>query len=122
VQLGGYSSLGVTLGDRGGDLVFAGGERGEPWARSSGNQAGAIIAVLALLYVAEPLLGFILHLGTAIQRYGLGGLAAATTQTVGFPATARLLRQPAAALVLAGYATVALLAGAALLSRRDITT
>jgi ABC-2 type transport system permease protein len=86
------------------------------------NQVGAIIAVLALLYVAEPLLGFIPHLGTAIQQYGLGGLAAAATHTVGFPATARLLTQPAAALVLAGYATVALLAGAALLSRRDITT
>lgn len=86
------------------------------------NQAGAIIAVLALLYVAEPLLGFVPHLGTAVQRYGLGGLAAASTHTTGFPATAHLLSQPAAALVLAGYATIALLGGAALLKRRDITT
>jgi ABC-2 type transport system permease protein len=86
------------------------------------NQAGAIIAVLALLYVAEPLLGFIPHLGTAIQQYGLGGLAAATTHTLGFPATAHLLGQPAAALVLAAYATIAALGGAALLERRDITT
>jgi ABC-2 type transport system permease protein len=86
------------------------------------NQAGAIIAVLALLYVAEPLLGFIPHLGTAIQQYGLGGLAAATTHTIGFPATAQLLSQPTAALALTGYATVALLAGATLLSRRDIAT
>ena len=86
------------------------------------NQAGAIIAVLALLYVAEPLLGFIPHLGTAIQQYGLGGLAAATTHTTGFPVSAHLLAQPAAALVLAGYATIALLTGAALLKRRDITT
>jgi hypothetical protein len=86
------------------------------------NQAGAIIAVLALLYVAEPLLGFIPHLGTAVQQYGLGGLAAAATHTIGFPASAHLLAQPAAALVLAGYATIALLAGAALLKRRDITT
>jgi ABC-2 type transport system permease protein len=86
------------------------------------NQAGAIIAVLALLYVAEPLLGFIPHLGAAVQQYGLGGLAAATTHTTGFPASARLLAQPAAALVLAAYATGALLAGAALLKRRDITT
>ena len=86
------------------------------------HQAGAIIAVLALLYVAEPLLGFVPHLGTAIQRYGLGGLAAASTHTTGFPATAHLLSQPAAALVLAGYATIALLTGAALLKRRDITT
>jgi len=85
------------------------------------NQAGAIIAVLAVLYVAEPLLGFIPHAGAAVQRYGLGGLAAATTHTTGFPATADLLGQPVAALVLAGYAAVALLAGAALLKRRDIT-
>jgi ABC-2 type transport system permease protein len=86
------------------------------------NQVGAIIAVLALLYFAEPLLGFIPHLGTAIQQYGLGGLAAAATHTAGFPASAHLLGQPSAALVLAGYATVALLGGAALLRRRDIVT
>jgi ABC-2 type transport system permease protein len=86
------------------------------------NQVGAVIAVLALLYVAEPLLGFVPHLGAAIQQYGLGGLAAATTHTIGFPVTAHLLRQPVAALVLAGYATVAMLAGAALLKRRDIAT
>jgi len=86
------------------------------------NQAGAIIAVLALLYVAEPLLGFIPHLGPAIQQYGLGGLAAATTRTAGFPSSAHLFGQPAAGLILAGYAAVALLTGAALLRRRDITT
>ncbi len=86
------------------------------------NQAGAITAVLALVYVAEPLLGFVPRLGPAIQQYGLGGLAAAATHTVGFPASAHLLGQPAAALILAGYATAALLAGAALLRRRDIPT
>ena len=86
------------------------------------NQVGAIIAVLALLYVAEPLLGFIPHLGTVIQQYGLGGLASATTRTAGFPASAHPLGQPAAALILAGYATAALAAGALLLRRRDIPT
>ncbi len=86
------------------------------------NQVGAIVAVLALLYLAEPLLGFIPHLGTAVQQYGLGGLAAATTHTAGFPGSAHLLRQSSAALVLAGYATVAVLAGSALLRRRDIAT
>ena len=35
------------------------------------NQVGAIVTVLALLYVAEPLLGFIPHVGTAVQKYGL---------------------------------------------------
>lgn len=85
------------------------------------SQAGAIIAVLALLYVAEPLLGLVPRLGSAIQRYGLGGLAAAATHTAGYPDSAHLLGQAAAALMLAGYATAALLAGAALLRRRNIT-
>jgi ABC-2 type transport system permease protein len=86
------------------------------------NQVGAIVAVLALLYIAEPLLGFIPHLGPAIQQYGLGGLAAATTRTTGFPSSVHLLGQPSAALILAGYAAAALLVGGALLRRRDITT
>ena len=86
------------------------------------NQAGAITAVLALVYIAEPLLGFIPHLGSAIQQYGLGGLTGAATQTVGFPAGAHLFGQATAALILAGYAAAALLAGAALLRRRDIIT
>jgi len=86
------------------------------------NQVGAVVAVLALLYVAEPLLGFIPHAGAAVQKYGLGGLAAATTHTTGFPATAQLLGQGAAILVLTGYAAAVLLAGTALLRHRDITT
>jgi ABC-2 type transport system permease protein len=85
------------------------------------NQTGAIIAVLALVYVAEPLLGFIPRLGTAVQRYGLGGLAAAAIRTTGFPTSDHLLGPAAAVLVLAGYATAALLAGAVLLRQRDIT-
>ncbi len=85
------------------------------------HQLAAIVTVLALLYVAEPLLGFIPHAGAAVQKYGLGGLAAAATSTTGFPASAQLLGQGAAVLVLAGYAAAALLAGAALLQRRDIT-
>ena len=85
------------------------------------NQVGAIVTVLALLYVAEPLLGFIPHAGTGVQKYGLGGLAAASTQTTGFPATAQLLGQGAAVLILAAYAAAILLAGTALLRHRDIT-
>ena len=85
------------------------------------NQAGAIVAVLALLYVAEPLLGFTPHLGTAIQQYGLGGLSSAAIHTTGLPGTDHLLGQTAAVLVLAGYAAALLLAGAAVLRDRDIT-
>jgi ABC-2 type transport system permease protein len=86
------------------------------------NQVGAVIAVLALLYVAEPLLGLVPGAGPAVQEYGLGGLASGATGTTGFPATAHLLGQGSAAVVLAGYAMVALLAGAVLLRRRDVTT
>ncbi|HEV3291852.1 MAG TPA: hypothetical protein VG123_22970 [Streptosporangiaceae bacterium] len=85
------------------------------------NQVGAIVAVLALLYVADPLLEFIPHAGTAVQKYGLDGLAAAATHTIGFPATAQLLGQGAAVLILAAYAAAILSAGAALLRHRDIT-
>ena len=52
---------------------------------------------------------------------GVGGLAAATTRTAGFPTSDHLLGPAAAVLVLAGYAAAALLAGAALLRQRDIT-
>jgi ABC-2 type transport system permease protein len=85
------------------------------------NQVGAIVTVLALLYVAEPLLGFIPHAGTAMQKYGLDGLASAATYTIGFPATAQLLGQGAAVLVLTAYTGAVLVTGAALLRHRDIT-
>jgi ABC-2 type transport system permease protein len=85
------------------------------------NQVGAIVTVLALLYVAEPLLGFLPHAGTAAEKYGLGGLAAAAAHTIGFPATAQLLGQRAAILILAAYTAAVLSAGAALLRHRDIT-
>ena len=85
------------------------------------NQVGAIIALLSLLYVAEPLLRFIPRAGTAVQVYGLGGLASGATGTTGFPATTRLLAQAPATAVLASYALAVVLAGAALLRHRDIT-
>ena len=84
------------------------------------NQVGAVVTVLGLLYVAEPLLGFIPHAGAAVQTYGLGGLASGATATTGFPTSAHLLGQIPAALVLAAYALVFLVAGAVLLRRRDI--
>jgi len=86
------------------------------------NQVGAIVAVLGLLYVAEPLLGFIPGIGTAVQEFGLGGLSSGATGTAGFPASAHLLGQGAATLTLGGYALAVLLVGAMLLKRRDITT
>lgn len=86
------------------------------------NQVGAIIAVLGLLYVAGPLLGFIPGIGNTVQKFGLGGLSSGATGTAGFPASAHLLGQAPAALTLAGCALAVLLTGAVLLRRRDITT
>ncbi len=85
------------------------------------NQVGAIIAVLGLLYVAEPLLGFIPGVGTTVQTYGLAGLSSGISRTAGFPASTHLLSQAPAAVTLAGYALAVLLASAVLLRRRDIT-
>ena len=86
------------------------------------NQVGAIIAIIALLYVAEPLVGFVPHLGTAVQVYGLGGLAAAATRTTSYFAGGHLLGQAPAIGVFVGYTAIAAIAGAVLLKRRDITT
>jgi ABC-2 type transport system permease protein len=85
------------------------------------NQVGAVIAVLVLLYVVEPLLGFVPGAGPAVQEYGIGGLATAATGTTGYPAITHLLGRSAAVAVLTGYAAIAVLAGAVLLWRRDVT-
>ena len=52
-----------------------------------------------------------------LRKTVVAGLAAAATHTTGFPATAQLLGQGAAVLVLAAYTTAVLLTGAALLRR-----
>jgi ABC-2 type transport system permease protein len=85
------------------------------------NQVGAIVTLLSVLYVAEPLLGFIPHVGPAVQEFGIGGLATGASGTTDFPVTSHLLAQAPAVAVLAGYALVALLAGAVVLRHRDIT-
>ena len=86
------------------------------------NQVGSIIAILGLLYVIEPLLGFIPGIGSSVQKFGLGGLSSGASGTAGFPASTHLLGQVPAALTLAACALAVLLAGAILLRRRDITT
>ena len=65
------------------------------------NQVGAIITLLSVLYVAEPLLGFIPHVGPAVQEFGIGGLATGASGTTDFPVTSHLLAQAPAVAVLA---------------------
>jgi ABC-2 type transport system permease protein len=85
------------------------------------NQVGAVVAIVFLLYAAEPLIGFIPGVGAAVQEYGLAGLAAGITATTAYPTAPHLLGQDAAGAVLAAYAAIAMLAGAVLLRQRDIT-
>lgn len=85
------------------------------------NQVAAIVAALGVLYAIEPLLTLIPGVGDAAQKFGLGGLSAAASGTTAFGTQVHLLGQAPGALILAGYALAALLVGAALLQRRDIT-
>jgi len=85
------------------------------------SQVGAIIAALGLLYVLEPLLSLLPGVSTAVQRYGIGGLSSGASGTTGFPSDAHVLSQAPALLVLGAYALIALVIGAAVLVRRDIT-
>jgi len=84
------------------------------------NQVGAIIAGLALIYVIEPILTILPGIGNAAQTYGLGGLSSAASGTTPLHAGAHILAQMPAALLLAAYALAFLVAGAALLRRRDV--
>ena len=59
------------------------------------NQVGSIIAVLGLLYVAEPLLGFIPGIGNTVQKFGLGGLSSGASGTAAsLPAPTSSARSP----------------------------
>jgi ABC-2 type transport system permease protein len=84
------------------------------------NQVGAIVAVLCLLYVLEPLLSIAPAIGHTVQLYGLGGLASGGAGTTAFPSTSHLLAQTPATLMLAGYALAAVLAAVFLIRHADI--
>lgn len=83
------------------------------------NQAGAIVAVLAWVFVIEVLLGVIPGgFGTAIKKYGLGGVGSSLARTAG---QADRIGQVPAGLLLLLYALVLVIAGTMLVRRRDIT-
>lgn len=84
------------------------------------NQAGAIVAVLAWVFVIENLLGIIPGgFGTAIKKYGLSGVGGSLANTAGH---ANRLDQIPAGLLLLGYALVLVIAGAMLVRRRDVSS
>ena len=84
------------------------------------NQVGAIVGAFAWIFVIEPLLTAIPHVGDAIGRYGVGGLIDAVD---GVPSagTDDLPAQLPAGLLLAGYVLLLAVVGAVLLNRRDVT-
>lgn len=85
------------------------------------NQVGAIVGALAWIFVVESLLGIIPGVGHALEKFGIGGLAAGLTGTAhGADASHRLGQVPAGVL-LAAYAAILIAAGIAVMRRRDVT-
>jgi ABC-2 type transport system permease protein len=84
------------------------------------NQAGAIVTVLAWVFVIENLLGVIPGgFGNAIKRYGLSGLSSSLARTAGH---ATRTGQLPAGLLLLGYTLVLVVAGTLVVRRRDVTS
>lgn len=82
------------------------------------NQVGAIIGALGWLFLVEPLLGIIPGFEDVVVRWFPGGVGNATAGTA---MNDDALGQVPAALVLAAYAALFLLAGLALFRQRDVS-
>jgi ABC-2 type transport system permease protein len=82
------------------------------------NQVGAIVGSLVYLFVLENLLQIIPGLDDLIRKYGLGGVS---NGLFGTDDSADLLGQVPAGLLFTGYVAVFLVAGIAVVQRRDVT-
>jgi ABC-2 type transport system permease protein len=85
------------------------------------NQVGAVIGTLVYLFVLENLLQIVKALRDPLAKYGFGGLGQGLTGSGDAAADHPPLGQVSAGLVLAGYCAIFLLAGIAMMRRRDIT-
>jgi ABC-2 type transport system permease protein len=84
------------------------------------NQAGAIVAVLAWVFVIENLLGIIPGgFGDAIKKYGLSGVGSSLARTADH---ATRIGQVPAGLLLLGYALVLVIAGTMIVRQRDVSS
>ncbi|HTW13035.1 MAG TPA: hypothetical protein VME01_09840 [Solirubrobacteraceae bacterium] len=84
------------------------------------NQAGAIVAVLAWVFVIENLLSIIPGgFGTAIRKYGLTGVSDSLSKTA--PQAHRIDQVPAGLLLL-GYALVLVIIGTMVVRRSDVSS
>ena len=85
------------------------------------NQVGAIVGTLVYLFVLENLLQIVKPLRDPLAKYGFGGVGLGLTGTGDATADHPPLGQVSAGLVLAGYCAIFLIAGIAMMKRRDIT-
>jgi ABC-2 type transport system permease protein len=85
------------------------------------NQVGAIVGTLVYLFVLENLLQIVKALRDPLAKYGFGGVGSGLTGTGDAGADHPPLGQVSAGLVLAGYCAIFLLAGIAMMKRRDVT-
>jgi ABC-2 type transport system permease protein len=85
------------------------------------NQVGAVVGTLVYLFVLENLLQIIKGLRDPLAKYGFGGVGQGLTGTGDAGADHPPLGQVPAGLVLAGYCAIFLIAGIAMMKRRDIT-
>ncbi len=83
------------------------------------NQVGAIVGPLLYLLLGETLIALIPHMDDVVSKYGLNG-SAATLAHSSIRADAGL-SQGVAGLVLAGWCAIFLVAGFALMQRRDVS-
>ncbi len=84
------------------------------------NQVGAIVVVLAWVFVIENLLGIIPGgFGNDIKTYGLSGVGGSLARTAGH---ATEIGQLPAGLLLLGYALVLVIAGTIVVRQRDVST
>jgi ABC-2 type transport system permease protein len=83
------------------------------------NQVGAIVAVLAWVFVIENLLGIIPGgFGDGIKKYGLSGVGSSLARTASH---ADRIGQLPAGLLLLGYALVFVIAGIIVVRNRDVS-
>jgi ABC-2 type transport system permease protein len=84
------------------------------------NQVGAIVVVLAWVFVIENLLGIIPGgFGDGIKKYGLSGVGSSLARTA---SDANRIGQVPAGLLLLGYALVLVIAGTVVVRQRDVSS
>jgi ABC-2 type transport system permease protein len=85
------------------------------------NQVGAVVGTLVYLFVLENLLTIAKPLRDPVAKYGFGGVGNGLTGTGDPNADHPPLHQVPAGLLLAAYCAVFLVAGIALMRRRDVS-